>query len=142
MEQDWTYALKDRLLAQARAEGFVAARICRPWDVPEVPDRLAAFVAAGYHGQMGWMEERMQWRGDPHALWPQARSVIMLAESYAPGHDPREILEHPDRGAISVYAQNKDYHDIVKKRLKRLAVMPNKCLMNIRKSRQNSPQRT
>ena len=121
MEQDWTYALKDRLLAQARAEGFVAARICRPWDVPEVPDRLAAFVAAGYHGQMGWMEERMQWRGDPHALWPQARSVIMLAESYAPGHDPREILEHPDRGAISVYAQNKDYHDIVKKRLKRLA---------------------
>ena len=114
-------ALKDRLVAQALTEGFVAARVCRPWDVPEVPERLAAFVAAGYHGQMGWMEQRMHWRGDPHALWPEARSVLMLAESYTPERDPRGILEHSDRGAISVYAQNRDYHDIVKKRLKRLA---------------------
>jgi len=116
-----TSPLKQRLVAQALDEGFVSARVCRPWDVPEVPGRLAAFVAAGYHGQMGWMEERMTWRGDPHALWPEARSVIMLAESYTPDHDPRDILDHPDRGAISVYAQNRDYHDIVKKRLKRLA---------------------
>ncbi len=121
MSQKNTSPLKQRLVAQALEEGFVAARICRPWDVPEVPGRLSAFVAAGYHGQMGWMEERMTWRGDPHALWPEARSVIMLAESYTPGHDPRAILAHPGRGAISVYAQNRDYHDIVKKRLKRLA---------------------
>ncbi|WP_170529755.1 tRNA epoxyqueuosine(34) reductase QueG [Ruegeria arenilitoris] len=114
-------ALKDRLVSQARAEGFVSCRICRPWDVPEVPARLAAFLAAGYHGQMGWMAERAHWRGDPAELWPEARSVIMLAESYTPDHDPTEVLGRPDRGAISVYAQNKDYHDLVKKRLKRLA---------------------
>ena len=113
--------LKVKLVVQALAEGFVAARVCRPWDVPEVPERLAGFVAAGYHGQMGWMEERMAWRGNPAALWPEARSVIMLAESYAPEHDPLAILDHPDRAAISVYAQGRDYHDIVKKRLKRLA---------------------
>jgi len=114
-------ALKQRLLEQARAEGFVAARICRPWDIPEVPARLEAFLRAGHHGQMGWMAERSHWRGDPHQLWPEARSVIMLAESYTPDHDPRAILTQPDRGAISVYAQNRDYHDLVKKRLKRLA---------------------
>lgn len=121
MDHGTAYELKRRLVAQARDEGFVAARICRPWDVPQVPGRLAEFVAAGWHGQMGWMEERMAWRGDPHALWPEARSVLMLAESYTPDHDPRAILGHPDRAAISVYAQNRDYHDIVKKRLKRLA---------------------
>ena len=96
-------------------------RICRPWDVPQVPDRLEAFLQAGYHGQMGWMAERMHWRGDPAALWPEARSVLMLAESYTPEHDPLRVLERRDRAAISVYAQNKDYHDLVKKRLKRLA---------------------
>ncbi|MDK3017760.1 tRNA epoxyqueuosine(34) reductase QueG [Pseudodonghicola flavimaris] len=121
MSQKEPDPLKQRVLAQARAEGFVAARVCRPWDVPEVPARLEAFLQAGYHGQMGWMEERRSWRGDPHALWPEARSVIMLAESYTPDHDPRSILARPGRGAISVYAQNKDYHDLVKKRLKRLA---------------------
>lgn len=113
--------LKERLVDQAMAEGFVACRICRPTDVPEVPRRLAAFVEAGYHGQMDWMAQRMAWRGDPGALWPQARSVIMLAESYTPTHDPRAILDQPHKGAVSVYAQGRDYHDIVKKRLKRLA---------------------
>lgn len=113
--------LKDKLVAQALNEGFVSCRVCRPWDVPEVPDRLEAFLQAGYHGQMGWMAERTHWRGDPAALWPEARSVIMLAESYTPEHDPTAVLDHRERGAISVYAQNKDYHDLVKKRLKRLA---------------------
>ncbi|MEO9780936.1 MAG: tRNA epoxyqueuosine(34) reductase QueG [Sedimentitalea sp.] len=113
--------LKTRLIAQALSEGFVSCRICRPWDVPEVPERLGAFVEAGYHGQMGWMAERMHWRGDPVALWPEAKSVIMLAESYTPDEDPMEVISQPDRGAISVYARNRDYHDMVKKRLKRLA---------------------
>jgi epoxyqueuosine reductase len=113
--------LKDRLVAQALAEGFVACKVCRPSDVPEVPARLAAFVEAGYHGQMAWMADRMAWRGNPAALWPEARSVIMLAESYAPEHDPTAVLEHTDKAAISVYAHGRDYHDIVKKRLKRLA---------------------
>ncbi|MEN8933810.1 tRNA epoxyqueuosine(34) reductase QueG [Planktotalea arctica] len=113
--------LKNRLASQAHEIGFDACRICRPWDVPHVPERLETFVREGRHGQMGWMAERMTWRGDPAALWPKARSVIMLGESYTPEHDPLDILGHRDRGAISVYAQNKDYHDLVKKRLKRLA---------------------
>ena len=114
-------SVKDDLVKRALEEGFVSCRVCRPWDVPEVPGRLAAYIDADYHGQMGWMAERTHWRGDPALLWPEARSVIMLAESYAPEHDPTEILQHRERGAISVYAQNKDYHDLVKKRLKRLA---------------------
>jgi len=69
---------------------------------------------------MGWMAERMNWRGDPAELWPEARSVIMLAEPYTPDHDPMDVIGMPDRGAISVYAQNRDYHDILKKRLKRV----------------------
>ena len=112
---------KAAIITKAIEEGFVAARICRPDSVPQVMDRLNAFVEADYHGQMNWMAERMHWRGAPDVLWPEARSVLMLAESYAPLHNPLEILNHPDRAAISVYAQNKDYHDIVKKRLKRLA---------------------
>lgn len=113
--------LKTRLTAQALSEGFIACRICRPDAVPDVAERLKAFVDAGYHGQMGWMEDRLHWRSDPCVLWPDARSVIMLAESYTPTHDPLAILSKPDRAAISVYAQGRDYHDVVKKRLKRLA---------------------
>jgi epoxyqueuosine reductase len=113
--------LKKRVIARALDEGFVMARVCRPDSVPEVGARLDAFVAEGWHGQMGWMAERMHWRADPSALWPEARSVIMLAESYAPEHDPLAALQRPELGAVSVYAQGRDYHDIVKKRLKRLA---------------------
>ncbi|OED50876.1 tRNA epoxyqueuosine(34) reductase QueG [Rhodobacteraceae bacterium (ex Bugula neritina AB1)] len=113
--------IKEKLVAQALAEGFVSCRVCRPWDVPQVPGRLQAFLEAGYHGQMSWMEERSHWRGDPALLWPEARSVIMLAESYTPDEDPMTVVGQADRGAVSVYARNKDYHDLVKKRLKRLA---------------------
>ncbi|MFY0693228.1 MAG: tRNA epoxyqueuosine(34) reductase QueG [Paracoccaceae bacterium] len=113
--------MKDRLHAQALAEGFAKVGICRPTDIPHAMERLNAFVAQGRHGQMGWMADRMAWRGDPGALWPEARSIIMLAEPYTPEHDPLEILSRREAGAISVYAQNRDYHDLVKKRLKRLA---------------------
>jgi epoxyqueuosine reductase len=113
--------LKARLVARALEEGFVACRICRPGAVGHVAEHLAEFVAAGYHGQMHWLAERMAWRGDPAALWPEARSIVMLAESYTPEDDPLDVLSRRDRGAISVYAQGRDYHDVVKKRLKRLA---------------------
>ena len=112
--------LKERIKARALEEGFVAMGVCRPDAIPEAAGRLEAFVEAGYHGQMEWMADRMHWRGNPAALWPEARSVIMLAESYAPEVNPLAALEDRERGAISVYAQGKDYHDLVKRRLKRL----------------------
>jgi len=112
--------LKERLREMALAEGFSGMGVCRPDAIPEAAARLRAFVEAGRHGQMGWMAERMGWRGDPAALWPEARSVVMLAEVYTPGHDPMAVLERPERGAVSVYAHGRDYHDLVKKRLKRV----------------------
>jgi epoxyqueuosine reductase len=115
-----TESLKDRLRAKALEEGFAGFGVCRPDSVPELPERLKQFVDDGYHGQMAWMAERMVWRSDPSALWPEARSVVMLAEPYTPEHDPLAVLEQRDRAAISVYAQNRDYHDLVKKRLKRV----------------------
>ncbi|WP_085982792.1 tRNA epoxyqueuosine(34) reductase QueG [Octadecabacter arcticus] len=115
-----TESLKDRLRAKALEEGFAGFGVCRPDSVPRLPQRLKQFVDEGYHGQMAWMAERMAWRSDPTALWPEARSVVMLAEPYTPEHDPLAVLEQRDRAAISVYAQNRDYHDLVKKRLKRV----------------------
>ncbi|MCC5987579.1 MAG: tRNA epoxyqueuosine(34) reductase QueG [Pararhodobacter sp.] len=113
-------ALKSELLDQALAEGFAAMGVARPDAVPLAASRLGDFVAAGRHGQMAWMEERMHWRGDPAALWPEARSVIMLAELYTPAYDPLALLQERGRGVVSAYAQGRDYHDVVKKRLKRL----------------------
>ena len=111
-------SLKRRLETFALSTGFARIGICRPDAAPDIAERLAAFVAAGHHGQMGWMADRMAWRGDPTALWPQAKSVIMLAQAYSPQHDPLAVLAQPDHAAISVYAQGRDYHDLVKKRLK------------------------
>ncbi|BBK43140.1 epoxyqueuosine reductase [Allostella vacuolata] len=82
---------------------------------------LAEFLAAGRHGDMGWLAAKAEWRGDPRAMWPDARTVIALGLSYAPASDPMALLAHPDRGIVSVYAQGRDYHDLVKRRLKELA---------------------
>ncbi|HIC66828.1 MAG TPA: DUF1730 domain-containing protein, partial [Paracoccus sp.] len=112
--------MKEALAAEALAAGFAKMRVARPDAIPEAAGRLRAFLQAGRHGQMGWMAERSHWRGDPAALWPEARSVVMLADLYTPDHDPLAVLEARDRAAISVYAQGRDYHDLVKKRLKRL----------------------
>lgn len=102
----------------ARAEGFSGFGVTRPDAVPELAARLRAFVTKERHGDMHWMTERMEWRGNPAALWPEAKSVVMLAEAYSPSFDPLAILDMADKGAISAYAQGRDYHDIVKKRLK------------------------
>ncbi|MDG1378235.1 MAG: tRNA epoxyqueuosine(34) reductase QueG [Yoonia sp.] len=110
--------LQQRLVDYAQEVGFAKVGFCRPDAVPDLPDRLAVFVDTGMHGQMGWMAERMHWRGNAAALWPEAKTVIMLAEVYTPEHDPLAVFDQTDAGAISVYAQNRDYHDIVKKRLK------------------------
>ena len=113
-------SIKEALKSRARSEGFAATGICRPDSIPEAGRQLAGFIDSGHHGQMDWMANRMAWRGNPRALWPDARSVVMLAGAYTPEHDPLAVLGKPDRAAISVYAQNRDYHDLVKKRLKRV----------------------
>ena len=112
--------LKARLEAQARAEGFAAMGVCRPEAIGRAGARLAAFLDAGRHGQMGWMADRAGWRADPRAMWPAVQSIVMLAEAYTPQADPLAVLDRPERGAISVYSRGKDYHDLVKKRLKRV----------------------
>jgi epoxyqueuosine reductase len=113
--------LKERLVRQSRDEGFAMMRVTTPAAVPEVHERLADFLAKGRHGQMGWLADRAEWRGNPAVLWPDARSVVMLAEPYTPDGDPLATLTQRDRATISVYARNRDYHDVLKRRLKRLA---------------------
>ncbi len=113
--------LKAALILRARAEGFAASGICAVDAIPDAPARLAAFLDEGMHGQMDWLVARSEWRGNPAALWPAAKSIIMLADLYTPAHDPLAVLARRDRAAISVYAGGKDYHNLVKKRLKRLA---------------------
>ena len=70
---------------------------------------------------MDWIAETLERRANPSVLWPEVRSVIVLAMNYAPDHDPRALLDQRDRGAISVYARNRDYHDVIKGRLKEIA---------------------
>lgn len=113
-------SFEDQIKQRAIAEGFEAVGICGPDGIPLAATRLREFFADGHHGEMDWMLRRAEWRGNPQKLWPQVRSVIMLAESYAPECDPLEDLQNSERGYISVYARNRDYHDVVKKRLKRL----------------------
>jgi epoxyqueuosine reductase len=84
-------------------------------------DGLAAWLAAGSHGDMAWMAETFARRVDPKILWPEARSVVMLALNYGPRVDPLAALKLKDHGAISVYARNRDYHEVVKGKLKTLA---------------------
>ena len=120
MTADGPESLAERTKAQALVEGFAAAGVCATDAIPHAAEGLRGFVGADHHGQMKWMAERMAWRENPAALWTQARSVIMCAEPYTPAEDPLELIKLRDRGAISVYARGRDYHDVVKKRLKRL----------------------
>lgn len=110
-------AIRERALAL----GFDAIGFCRAELGAEARARLAAFLAAGQHGDMGWLASRSDARGNPRQLWPDARSVIALGLSYAPDEDPLATLARTDRGTISVYARNRDYHDVAKGKLKHLA---------------------
>ena len=116
-----TVNLAERLETEARALGFAAFGIASAAQDPVRAERLEQWLGEGRHGSMEWMETRAHHRRSPQGLWPEARSVIALGMSYAPAHDPMELEAHPDRARISVYAQGKDYHDVVKKRLKALA---------------------
>jgi epoxyqueuosine reductase len=101
--------------------GFDAVGFCQASLGPEVRERLVQFIQAGYYGDMGWLADRSEQRSHPQSLWPNARSVIVVGFSYAPNDDPLAVTTQPGRGAISVYARNRDYHDLIKGKLKHLA---------------------
>jgi epoxyqueuosine reductase len=111
---------KALIRAEAARLGFDAVGFTRASLPAEIRARLDAFLAAGRHGTMRWLAERAAQRAHPQALWPEAVSVIALGMSYAPDRDPMETLARREVGTISVYARGRDYHDVVKGRLKQL----------------------
>lgn len=120
-QEDEARRLVAALRYEAEALGFDALGIA-PAALPDAVVRgLDGFLAAGFHGQMSWMAEHRERRSQPSALWPEVRSVIALAMTYGPEGDALANLEHPMTANISVYARARDYHEVVKPKLKRLA---------------------
>lgn len=118
---DKALKLKRFLIEEAKAVGFDAVAFTGPDAIPQAPQRLRQYIADGHHADMLWMEETEERRANPSVLWPEVRSIMVLAMNYGPDSNPLSILEHKDRAAISVYAQNRDYHDIIKGKLKHIA---------------------
>jgi epoxyqueuosine reductase len=114
-------AIKAALIEMARAHGFAVAGVTRPDAIPHAQARLAQFLAEGQHGDMDWMATTAERRGDPRILWGDVRSIIMLGLNYGGSNDPLAILARRELGAISIYAQGDDYHDLIKSRLKAIA---------------------
>lgn len=114
--------LKTRIRQQALAEGFDAVGFTAADRIgPELAARLDEFMALQRHGEMRWLEDKAERRRHPNALWPEARGIIALGLNYGPDRNPLDVLLEKDRAAISVYAQGRDYHLVVKKKLKSLA---------------------
>ena len=106
---------------EAEAAGFDVVRILDPAAVPDdIGERLDLALADGHHGDMAWLKTTADRRRHPKALWPEVRAIIMVAMNYGPDRDPLPDLQRPDRGVISVYARGRDYHDVMKGRLKTL----------------------
>jgi epoxyqueuosine reductase len=116
-----TSTLKESLTREARALGFDSIGVTDPDSIAQAAKHFHDFLDAGAHGDMAWLADRPERRADPRGLWPDVRSVIMLGVNYGPDRNPLDILAQRTRGAISVYAQGDDYHDLIKKRLKALA---------------------
>ena len=112
---------RERVRDWALAEGFDAVGFAPAALNAAASEGLRAFLDAGHHGDMGWLEARADQRAAPQALWPQANSAVVLGLSYAPATDPLVALQDTSRATISVYAQGDDYHDVIKKRLKKVA---------------------
>ena len=113
--------LTDFIRKDAGRLGFSAVGIAPGTGDVAAGPRLDEFIAKGRYGTMGWMPETAERRRSARALWPEVRSIVVLGMNYGPQDDPLAILERPDRGAISVYARHRDYHDVIKGRLKELA---------------------
>ena len=113
--------VKESIRAKAFEFDFDAVGFAAAEGDPEDARNLDAYLKDGRHGDMTWMETTAHRRADPRALWPEARTIVSLAMNYGPAEDPLARLDRRDRGAISVYAQGRDYHKELKKRLKQLA---------------------
>ena len=113
--------LKEKIAEEAKALGFDAVRFASAESVEGAGDALGAFLADGRHGDMAWLATTADRRKAPRALWPEAKSVIMLGLNYGRPGDPLAVLNEKSRGAISIYAQGADYHDVLKAKLKPLA---------------------
>jgi len=113
--------LAQALEKKAIEEGFSAVGIAPATLAPETRKRLQQWLAEGRQGDMLWMANRADERSDPKTLWPEVKTVVMLGMSYAPATDPFALEGVSDHGRISVYAQGRDYHDVVKGALKRTA---------------------
>jgi epoxyqueuosine reductase len=113
--------LKNAFVERAKQIGFDTIRIAAPDSIPLAPERLKTWIDAGHHASMDWMAETAERRADPRALWPEVRSIILLGLNYGPTDDPLAALSMKDRGSISVYARNRDYHDVIKGKLKEIA---------------------
>jgi epoxyqueuosine reductase len=113
--------LRSALAREARALGFDCIGVTAPDTIADAARHFREFLEIGAHGDMDWLAQNPERRADPRGLWPDVRSVIMLGVNYGPDEDPLAILKQRTRGAISVYAQGDDYHDVIKKRLKALA---------------------
>ncbi len=113
--------LKSFLKSEAIELGLDCVAVTKPSAIPEAAGRLQSFLAEGRHGDMQWLADKAEKRADPIALWPDVRSVIMIGQSYAPKDDPLAAMEDRARAAISVYAKGRDYHDVLKKKIRTLA---------------------
>jgi epoxyqueuosine reductase len=116
-----TIDLKAALTREALALGFECIGVTSPGAIGDAGKHFHAFIEAGGHGDMDWLAARPERRADPRVLWPDVRSIIMLGVNYGPDENPLAILARRSHGAISVYAQGDDYHDLIKSRLKTLA---------------------
>ena len=116
-----TQCLEDFLRDEAAGLGLDSIAITKPEAVSGAARHLAHFLAEGRHGEMAWMADKAERRADPRKLWPDVRSIIMVAQSYAPERDPLEALHDRSRAAISVYAKGRDYHDVLKGKIRHLA---------------------
>ncbi len=105
----------------AYKNGFDVVGFARPEYSNKVISDYLHFIDSGRHGEMDWLKERAELRINPKAIMEDVKTIIVLGLNYAPDHNPIDNLAHKDKGLISVYATGKDYHDIIKGRLKNLA---------------------
>jgi epoxyqueuosine reductase len=113
--------LRDGIVGQALELGFDSVGVVRANTIVGAGERLADFLALGWHGDMAWMMDNADRRADPQVLWPAVKSIVVVGMNYGSSEDPLAVLEETRLGAISVSAQGRDYHDLIKKRLKQLA---------------------